>query len=81
MDSRELSIGEIVDYMPGFRDPNVLAVCVWFKNAKVQPITMSEAQLRAREISIRTGNRVMAIIDTEALDEFSVNPTNISPIE
>jgi hypothetical protein len=81
MDTREFSFGKIVDYMPGFPNPNVMAVCIWFEKAKVQPVTISETWLRAKEISTTIGTRIMAIIDTEARDEIFVNPTDISPVE
>jgi hypothetical protein len=81
MDSREFSVGEIVDYMPGFPDPEVMEVCVWFEKARVQPITLSETLFKARGIAIALGTKFLAIIDVEALDEFFVNPSNIMVAE
>ena len=76
MDSREFSLGEVVDFMPGHPNPSMMSVCIWFEKAKVQPVTVSEAWLRAKEISTSIGTKIMAIIDVEACEEFFVNPTD-----
>ena len=81
MDTREFSVGEIVDYMPGSSNPGVMEVCVWFEKAKVQPVTLSETLLKAKGIAIGLGSKILAIIDTEACEEMSVNPTQINPVE
>lgn len=77
--NRAISEGVIVDYI--LRDgTDRFDICVWFNDAKVNPITMQEEELIGAGIDILIGRGLLAIINPDADEEHFVRPKVIEPL-